>query len=74
MQEMWVCSLGWEDPLEKEMTTHSNILTWRIHGQRNLAGYSPRGYKRVRHNLAAKRQQRLSKAAGQIFSTPWMLY
>ena len=33
--------LGWEDPLEKEMATHSSILAWRIHGQRSLAGYSP---------------------------------
>ena len=30
MQETWVQSLGWEDPLEKEMATHSSILTWRI--------------------------------------------
>ena len=30
MQETWVPSLGWEDPLEKEMATHSNILPWRI--------------------------------------------
>ena len=30
MQEMQVQSLGWEDPLEEEMTTHSSILTWRI--------------------------------------------
>ena len=30
MQETWVRSLGWEDPLEKEMTTHSSILTWKI--------------------------------------------
>ena len=29
-QEMWVRSLGWEDPLEKEMATHSSILAWRI--------------------------------------------
>ena len=28
MQEMWVRSLGWEDPLEKEMATHSSILAW----------------------------------------------
>ena len=28
MQEMWVVSLGWEDPLEKEMATHSRILSW----------------------------------------------
>ena len=30
MQETWVRSLGQEDPLEKEMATHSNILAWRI--------------------------------------------
>ena len=30
MQETWVQSLGWEDPLEKGMTTHSSILAWRI--------------------------------------------
>ena len=30
MQETWVRSLGWEDPLEKEMATHSSILVWRI--------------------------------------------
>ena len=30
MPETWVRSLGWEDPLEKETVTHSNILTWRI--------------------------------------------
>ena len=30
MQETWVRSLGWEDPLEKEIATHPSILTWRI--------------------------------------------
>ena len=30
MQETRIRSLGWEDPLEKEMTTHSSILAWRI--------------------------------------------
>ena len=30
MQETWVPSLGWEDPLEKEMATHSGTLAWRI--------------------------------------------
>ena len=29
-QEMWVWSLGWEDPLEKGMATHSSILSWEI--------------------------------------------
>ena len=41
--ETWVHSLGREDPLEKEMATHSSILAWRIHGQRSLAGYSSWG-------------------------------
>ena len=41
MQETWVCSLGWEDPLEKEMATHFSILPGESHGQRSLAGYSP---------------------------------
>ena len=45
-----VRSLGWEDPLEKEMATHSSILTWRIpwtdsHGQNAMAGYSRWGRK-----------------------------
>ena len=30
MQETWVRSVDWEDPLEKGMATHSNILAWRI--------------------------------------------
>ena len=30
VQEIWVWSLGWEDPLEMGMATHSSILTWRI--------------------------------------------
>ena len=41
--ETWVQSLGWEDPLEKGMATHSSIEN--PHGQRSLAGYSPRGHK-----------------------------
>ena len=30
VRKTWVLSLGWEDPLEKEMATHSSILAWRI--------------------------------------------
>ena len=45
MQENWVQSLGWHDPTEKEMETHSTYLSWKIHGQRNLMGYSPWGRK-----------------------------
>ena len=41
MQETWVRSLGQEDPLEKEMATHSSTLAWKSHGQRSLVDYSP---------------------------------
>ena len=40
VQEAWVRSLGWEDPLEEVMATHSSILAWRI-PMGGLAGYSP---------------------------------
>ena len=45
MQETWVQSLGWEDPLEKEMATHSSTHVWKFHGWRSLVGYSPWGHK-----------------------------
>ena len=47
-QDTWVCSLGQEDPLEKEMETHSSTLAW------SLAGYSPWGHKRVGPDLVTK--------------------
>ena len=59
MHKMWVLSLGWENSLEKEMAAHSSILAWEIHGQRSLVGYSPRGCKRVGHDLATKKQQKI---------------
>ena len=47
MWETWVRSLGWENPLEKGMATHSSILSGRIHGQRSLVGDSPKGPKEL---------------------------
>ena len=41
MPETQVQFLSWEDPLEKEVGTHSSILAWRFHGQRSLVGCSP---------------------------------
>ena len=38
MQETWVLSLGWENPLEKEMATHSSILAWEIPWTEELGG------------------------------------
>ena len=50
VQETQVRSLGWEDPLEKEMATHSSILAWEIPWREEPC--SPWGLKRVGHNLA----------------------
>ena len=45
MQETWVRSLSWEDPLEEGMATHCSILAWRIPGQRSMMDFSPWGRK-----------------------------
>ena len=45
MQEKRIWSLGWEDPLEKEMATTSVFLPEKFLGQRSLVGYSPMGHK-----------------------------
>ena len=56
MQELRVQSLGWEDPLEKEMATYSSMLA-KSHGQRSLAGYSPWRHESIRQDLVTKQQQ-----------------
>ena len=50
MQETWVWSLGWEDPLEKGMATFSNILAWRIPWKKELGGLQSTGLQRVGYN------------------------
>ena len=47
MQETQVQSLGWEDPLEKEMAAHSSILPGKSHEQRSLVGYIQWGRKEL---------------------------
>ena len=47
MWETWVRSLGWEDPLEKEMETHSSILAWRIPWTEELGGLQSTGRKEL---------------------------
>ena len=49
MQETWVRSLGWEDPLEKGMATHSRILAWRIPWTEEPGGLESMGSQRVRY-------------------------
>ena len=43
MQEMWVQSLGWENPLEKEKATHTSILAWEISQTKEPGGLQSMG-------------------------------
>ena len=63
MQEMQLPLLGWEDPLEKEMATHSNILTWEIPRTDEPGG----GSKRVGHDLVAEHDHNPTKTV----DSPW---
>ena len=56
MQETQVQSLGREDPLEKEMGTHSRTLAWRIPWTEERGRLQSRGTKRDEHDLATKQQ------------------
>ena len=49
MQKMWVQSLGQEDPLEKRVATHSNILAWRIPWTEEPGGLQSMGSQRPGH-------------------------
>ena len=52
MQETWVQSLGQEDPLEKEIATHSSVLAWRIPWTEEPGGLQSTGLQRVGHDWA----------------------
>ena len=50
IQETWVQPLGWEDPLEKEMATHSSVPAWRIPWTEEPGGLQFMGSHRVGHD------------------------
>ena len=50
MWETWVRSLGWEDPLEKEMATHSSTLAWKIPWMEEPGRLQSTGLQRVRQD------------------------
>ena len=59
MQEAWVPSLGWEDPPEEGMATHSGILAWRIPMDRGA-------WQTAVHGLAKKRTERVTIAQHNV--------
>ena len=85
MEEMKVWSLVWEDPLEKGMATHSNILTGKIPWTEEPGGLQSIGLQIVRHDLATKQQQSYiylcvcvcmhaqSWSHAWLFATPWTI-
>ena len=50
MQEAWVRTLGWEDPLEKEMAIHSSTIAWKIPWTEEPGRLQSMGSQRVRHD------------------------
>ena len=63
MQETRVRSLGWEDPLQKEMATHASILAWEIPWTEKPGGPQSVRLQRVRHNLGTKQQKTIKYLA-----------
>ena len=61
MQETWLQSLGWEDPLEMGKATHSSILAWRIPWTEESGGLQSMGSQRTGHDGAAKHIAPISK-------------
>ena len=54
---MQVQSLGWEDPLEEGMETHSSIFAWKISWTEESGGLYSMGLQRVRHDLVTEQQK-----------------
>ena len=50
--DSWAQPLGWEDPLEEEMVTHSSVLAWKIPWTEEPSGLQSMGLQRIRHDLA----------------------
>ena len=70
MQETWVRSLGQEDPLEKEMATHSSILAWRISWTEDPGRLQSTGWQRVGYDWATSLS--LSRKARTELCRAWM--
>ena len=50
MREIWIQSLGWKDPLKKEMATHSSILAWKIAWMEESGGLQSMASQRIGHD------------------------
>ena len=73
MRETWVGSLDQEDPLEKEMATHSSILAWRIPWTEEPGGLQSTGSQRVGHNWVIKSNTEYTYVYTHVPRLPWWL-
>ena len=73
IRETWVRSLGQEDPLEKEMATHSSIHDWEIPWIEETGSLQSMGSQRVGHNLITEQQQQQHRFryTYPVGSIPW---
>ena len=69
--EMWVWPLSPEDPVEKQMETHSSILAWKISWTEEPGGLQSMGSQRVRHNWAYTRHIHIYCNCWNIWSYSW---
>ena len=65
MQETWIWSLGWEDPLEEGMATHSSILVWKIPWTEEPGGLQSTGLQRVGHDWVTQHSTALERYLGK---------
>ena len=75
MWETWVRPLGWGDPLEEGMATHSSILVWRIStDRRRLAGHSPCGHKEMEWTEHSTAQSAVTGEIDLLHFNPTLQY
>ena len=74
VQDTWVWSLGWEDPLEKGMTTHSSILVWRIPWTEDLDRLQSTGWEKARHSWVTNTFILFSIVAVSIYILGALIY
>ena len=71
MRETWVRSLGWEDPPEEDMVTHTSILIWEIPRTEEPGGLQSMGLQRVRHDLVTKQNTVQRTNTVKTNRVPW---
>ena len=69
-QEAWVWSLGWKEPLEKEMATHFSVLAWKSPWTEEPGGLQSTGLQRVRHKWATKPPPPMCQCAWEFMCPP----